>query len=163
MANVVSVADVGELEAAEGAEFFFESKEIGERLAGMKFIGERVDHGNAGVSGHFLEDFLLVDASDDAVDPAIEIARDIGDGLARAERGEACVWSRKTTEPPMLWMPTSKVTRVRSEGFSKISAMNFPVQRGSVTARARFDVGGELKQIARVRGAPFRSGEQIIR
>src|SRR5580704_8634656 len=40
---------------------------------------------------------------------------------------EAWVWSRKTTEPPMLWMPTSKVTRVRRDGFSKMSAMNLPV------------------------------------
>src|SRR5580658_939974 len=87
MADVVSVADVGEFESAKGAEFFFEGEEIGERLAGMKFIREGVDYRNAGVGGHFLKDFLLVDAGDDAVDPAIEIARDVSDRFAGAERG----------------------------------------------------------------------------
>src|ERR1700674_1162005 len=54
---------------------------------------------------------------------------------SRAPReAEAWVWSRNTTEPPMLWMPTSKVTRVRRDGFSKISAMNLP--RSSVAKRA---------------------------
>ena len=39
----------------------------------------------------------------------------------------------------------------------------FSRQRGGVTARASFDFRGELEQIARVRGTPFRSGEQVIR
>jgi len=62
-------------------------KEIGERLAGMKLVGERVDHGDAGVRRHFLEDTLMVNASDDALHPALEVARHVGDGLPRAERG----------------------------------------------------------------------------
>jgi hypothetical protein len=54
VADVVAVSDIRELEAAERTEFFLESKEIGERLAGMKLVGERVDDGNVGVGGHFL-------------------------------------------------------------------------------------------------------------
>ena len=87
MADVVAVADVCELEAAQCAEFLFQGKEIGERLAGMKLVGERVDHGDAGVRRHFLEDTLMVNASDDALHPALEVARHVGDGLPCAERG----------------------------------------------------------------------------
>ena len=39
-------------------------------------------------------------------------------------------------------MPTSKVTRVRSDGFSKISASEFAAQRGVVALGMRFHVGG---------------------
>ena len=52
----------------------------------MEFVGERVNHGNVGVGGHFFEDALVIDASDDALHPTIEIAGDVGDGFARAER-----------------------------------------------------------------------------
>jgi len=100
VADVVAIADVGELQAFERAEFFFESEEIGERLAGMEFVGERVDDGNFRGGRHFVEDALLVNAGDDALDPAFEIAGNIGDGFAFAEA--AWVWSRKTTWPPML-------------------------------------------------------------
>src|SRR2546426_9380689 len=53
----------------------------------MKLVGERVDHGDAGVRRHFLEHTLMVNASDDALHPALEVARHVGDGLPRAERG----------------------------------------------------------------------------
>ena len=49
----------------------------------------------------------------------------------------------------MLWMPTSKVTRVRSDGFSKISASEFAAQRGGVAGRVGLDVRGELQEFAR--------------
>ena len=86
VADIVAVADIGEFESAECAEAFFESEEIGERLTGMKFIRERVDDRDAGIGGHFFEDSLFVNARDDAVNPAVEVARDIGDGFASAER-----------------------------------------------------------------------------
>ena len=49
MADVVAVADVGDFQAAQIAEAFFEREEIGERLAGMVAVGKRVDHRNVGV------------------------------------------------------------------------------------------------------------------
>src|SRR5580765_7738041 len=86
IADIVAIANVGEFETAECAEFFFEGEEIGERLAGMEFIGERVDHRNVGIGGHFFENALVINAGDDALHPAVEIASDIGYGFARAER-----------------------------------------------------------------------------
>jgi len=55
----------------------------------------------------------------------------------------------------------SKVTRVRSEGFSKIKAMNFAVKSGGVADRTGFDCPGELVSSRCARGS-FRSGEEIM-
>ena len=124
MAHVVAVADVGEFQAAQVAEALFEREEIGERLARMKAVGKRVDDGDARVCGELVERFLREHARDDAVHPALEAFRDVGDRLALAK--VVSVWSRKIEVPPRLAIPTSNVTRVRSEGFSKISAKKRP-------------------------------------
>ena len=82
MAHVVAVAHVGELQPAQVAEAFLQREEIGERLAGMKFVRERVDHGNVGVGGEIVERFLREDARHDALHPALEIFRDVANRLA---------------------------------------------------------------------------------
>ena len=48
VADVVAVADVGEVKALDGAEALFEGEEVGDGLAGMLEVGERVDDGNVG-------------------------------------------------------------------------------------------------------------------
>src|SRR5229473_1559186 len=116
--NVVAVADISQLESLQRAEFFLQREIVGERLARMKPVGKRVDHRNVGGGSHFVEYALLVHAGDDAVRAT--------SAMDSRSPSRACVWSRKTTWPPMLWMPTSNVTRVRSDGFSKISARNLP-------------------------------------
>ena len=60
---------------------------VGQRLAGMFLVGERVDDVQArrGV-GESFEPRLRERADDRAGDPALEIARDVGDRLAAAER-----------------------------------------------------------------------------
>ena len=87
MAHVVAVADIGKLEATQSAEALFEREEIRQSLARMKLVGKRVDHRNAGVRGHFLKHPLGVNARDDAVHPALQIARDIGNRFALAQGG----------------------------------------------------------------------------
>ena len=47
VADVVAVTDVGEVEAFEGAEALFEGHEVGDGLAGVLEVGERVDDGDA--------------------------------------------------------------------------------------------------------------------
>src|SRR5258708_12773767 len=80
MANIIAVADVGQLEAAQRAEFFLQGEKIRERLARMEFIGERVNDRNLRVSRHFLQHALFVNARDDAVHPTLEVAPDVGNG-----------------------------------------------------------------------------------
>src|SRR5579859_1906376 len=163
MANVISVADIGELETPKRAESFLESKKIGQRLAGMKFIRESVDVRNCCVGGHFLKYFLFVDASDDAVDPAIEIAGDIGDGFTRAERGGSLGVVEKNDGAAHALDSDVKSDTSAERGFFENQSDKFSGERGSVATGPRLDVGGKLKQVAGVRGAPFRSGEQVSR
>src|SRR5713101_180845 len=163
VANIVAITDVGKFEAAKRAEFFFEGEKIRERLARMKLVGERIDHRNARVGGHFFEDTLLVNASDDAMHPALEVARDIGDGLARAERrGRLCVVKEDDGATHALNADIEGDTRAE-RGLLKNQGDEFSLERGRVADRAGLDIRGELEQFARVRGAPLRSGEEIIR
>src|SRR5580700_4524908 len=163
MANVISIAHVGKFESTKGAESFLESEEIGERLAGMKFVGERVDDRDGGVGGHFFKDLLFVDARNDTVDPAIEIAGDIGDGFAGAERGGGLrVVEENYRTAHALDADVEGDARAEGRLFEN-QGNKFARQRGSVTAGADFDFRGELEQVACVRGTPFGSGEQVIR
>src|SRR5713226_7639226 len=163
VANVVAVAGVGEFKATERAEFFFEREKIGKRLTGMKLVGKRVDYGDAGVGGHFFEDALVVNAGDDAMHPALEVARDIGDGLARAERrGRLCVVQKNDGATHALDPDIESDARAE-RGLLKNQRDEFAVERGGVTDRAGLDIRRKMEQVARVRGAPLRSGEEIIR
>ena len=48
-------------------------------------------------------------------------------------------------------------------GLLKNQGNEFAVERGGVTAWAGLDVRRKMEQFTRMRGAPFRSGEKIIR
>src|SRR6202030_1158535 len=163
VANVVAGAHVCELEATQSAEFLFQCKKIGKRLAGMKFVGKRVDHGDAGVRRHFLEDPLMVNASDYALDPELEVASDIGEGLPRAERGGRLRVVQENDGTTHALDADVEGDPRAERGLLENQRYEFAVERGGVTNRARFDVRRKLEQFTRVRRAPLRSGEEIIR
>ena len=73
------------------AEVLLQGHEVGQRLAGMLEIGERVNDRHPRVGGHLGDGVVCVGAQHDDVDPAFEIPRDVGDGLALAERGVGLV------------------------------------------------------------------------
>ncbi len=85
VADVVAVADVGEVEAAQVAEALFEGHEVGNGLAGMLEVAEGVDDGDARVLRHFCDGLVGVSAQHDDLDPALDVARDVGQGFALAE------------------------------------------------------------------------------
>src|SRR6267378_4298960 len=129
----------------------------------MKFVGEGVDHRNVSVAGHFLEDALLVHARDDTMHPALEVARDVGDGFARAERRRRLrVIQENDGTAHALNSDVEGDARAQRWLFEN-QGDEFSVERGSVAYRTGLDVRRKLEQFARVRGAPFRSGEEIIR
>ncbi len=69
--------------------------------------------------------------------------------LSRAPRRD-CVWSTKNETPPRLLMPASKVSRVRSEGFSKNSTICLPtrvpriIRRTGLHGRCQLQRAGQL-------------------
>src|ERR1700674_1548588 len=129
----------------------------------MKFVGKRVDHGDVRIRGHFFEDALLVHAGNDAMDPALEVARDIGDGFARAERRRRLrVVEEYHRAAHALDADVEGDTRAK-RGLFENERDEFAVQRGGVADRTSLDVRGEMKQFARMRRAPFRSSKEIVR
>jgi hypothetical protein len=86
---------------------------VGERLAGMVEVAEGIDDGYARPLGETIDSALEEDACDEAIDPAVEVAGDILEGLADADGA-----FEKTDPPPICFMASSKVSLVRSDGFS---------------------------------------------
>ncbi len=87
VADVVSVADVGEVKTLRGAEALFEGEEVGDGLAGVFEVGERVDDGDFGAGGHLGDGVVGVGAEDDEAHPALDVVGHIGEALALAEGG----------------------------------------------------------------------------
>ena len=117
VADVVAVADVGEVEALCGAEALFEGEEVGDGLAGVLEVGEGVDDGDLGAGGHLGDGVVGVGAEDDDGHPALDVVGHVGED-SRSPRGD-WVWSTKMALPPRVLMAVSKVRRVRREAFSK--------------------------------------------
>jgi hypothetical protein len=91
MANVVAVADVSQLLPLEAAEFFVEREVVGQRLAGVIALAQCVDYRDRGPLGQLVERALRESAGHDGVDPAIEVARHVADGLALANPSVAVI------------------------------------------------------------------------
>ncbi len=85
VADVVAVADVGEAQALAGTEALFEGEEVGDGLAGMLEVGERVDDGDFGAGGHLGDGVVRVGAEDDDGHPALEVVSHVGERFALAE------------------------------------------------------------------------------
>ena len=81
---VLGVAHEGELQTSQGAELLAQGEHVGDHLSGMELGGKAVPHGNAGVSGKLLNDFLPVTAVLDAVEHASKHASGVPDGLLLA-------------------------------------------------------------------------------
>src|SRR3989454_2908857 len=85
MADVVSVAHIGQLQAFETSEFFTKGEEVSQSLAGVKEVRERVDDRNRGVLGKLLDRGMSERPRHDPVHPALEAPGNVPDGLALAE------------------------------------------------------------------------------
>src|SRR5215475_14466298 len=92
MAHIVAVAHPRQLEPAEVDAALPEREEVCHGLARMLVIAESVDHRHGGMLGQLHQGAMSEDPRRDAVDPAGEVPRHVGDRLAFAHadllRGE---------------------------------------------------------------------------
>ncbi len=91
MGHVVAVANVGQADFLQIAEPLQQGEVVGQRLAGMFQIAERVDHRNAGVLGHSFDCAVRVGAQHDGIDPAFHVVRDVAQLFARVETAGSLV------------------------------------------------------------------------
>src|SRR6266851_1051884 len=163
VADVVAVADVSELEAAQSAKFFFQGEEIRQRLARMKPVGKGVDHRDAGGRGHFFKDALVVNARDDALHPAFEVPRNIGDGLASAERrGSLCMVEEHDRAAHALNADIEGDARAQRRLLEN-EGDEFALEGRSVTARTGLNIRREMEQFARMRASNDEGRQQAQR
>ena len=71
---------------SQSAEAFLDGLHVGQRLAGMIQVAQRVDHRHVRPLRQFLDRRLREDPRHDALRPAVQIAGDILDRLALADR-----------------------------------------------------------------------------
>ena len=85
-AHVVAVADVGERDLLQSPKLFLQSEVVGQRLAGMLQVAERVDHRDARVLRHPFDRLVGEGAQHDGVHPALDVVRHVAQEF-RARRG----------------------------------------------------------------------------
>ena len=127
----------------------------------MKFVRQGVDDGNSNVLRHFVEHTLLVNARDDALHPALQVARHVGDGFALAEPRLRVI--QKDHEAAHALNADFEGDARAQRRLLKNQRDMLAAKRGSILRGTRLDVGGALQQIARIGGAPFGPGEQVFR
>ncbi len=71
MNHVIAVADESDLQTFELALMLDQGLAIGEHLARMVAIGERVDHRHRGIFGHLFDDLVAKGAHRDQIEPAV--------------------------------------------------------------------------------------------
>ena len=86
----------------------------------MGVVGQAVDYGTRGVRGQLDGRLMAVGADDDHVGVLAQHAAEIGDALAPSEPD---VSAQEQRVPPRWTMLALKLTRVRSDGFSKTRAI----------------------------------------
>ncbi len=91
MRHVVSVSDIGETDFLQVAEPLQQGEIVGQRLAGMFEIAERVDHRHAGVLGHSFDRAVRVCTQHDGVDPSLHIVCDVAELFARIQPARGLV------------------------------------------------------------------------
>ena len=138
--HVVAVADIGKLQPAQPPEMFLQREHVGQRLAGMIEIAQRVDHRKARPARQFVYRLL---AKVRATMASVQRARLRATSLSgsRSPIMPICV----TQSPPSCLMASSNVMRVRSEGFSNSRADVAALQRGGETLARLFYLLGKVQ------------------
>src|SRR5882762_65321 len=74
-----------------------QSEEVGERLAWMFKVAERIDDWNIGVRGHLFHGGVAEGAQHDQIDPALEVVVDVAERFAGVEAAGGLVDKKSGT------------------------------------------------------------------
>ena len=143
MADVVAVADISEVEPSNAAKVLIESHEIGQRLAGMLEVGERVDDRHARVGGHLGDGVVRVGAQHDHIDPALDVARHVGNGFALAQ-GRTGLIDEDRVAAHGVDAGLEAEARAQA-GLLEHQHHLFGVERAAILARIALDIVAQLE------------------
>ena len=118
----------------------------------MLEVGERVDDGDARVGGHLGDGVVGVGAQHDDIDPALDVAGDVGDGLALAQ-GRVGLIDEDGVAAHGVDAGLKAEARAQA-GLLKHEHHLLGVEGVAILARIALDVVAELED-----GADFGAGE----
>ncbi len=136
-----AIAHECQLQAARRAEVFADGLHVGQRLAGMEPVAERVDHGNARPAGQIIDRLLLEGPRYNSTHPAVEIAGHI---LKRFPHADAAL-IQYGEAAELLDRQFERHPRAQ-RGLLKEQCDGFTRQRRPVFARRILHVGREIEQ-----------------
>src|SRR5215471_1127707 len=142
MRHVVAIADVCNVDLAEVAEFLLQGEVVGERLARMFDVAERVDDRNARVLRHLDDSRVLVGAEHHGVNPALDVAGNIAHRFAFVEPRARLVHEKR------------RAAKAGHAGFKRQAG----AQRGFLEKQHQLFAG---QRAAEVRGAGFDHARQL--
>ena len=159
VADVVAVADVGEVEAAQTAEALFEGHEVGDGLAGMLEIAEGVDDGHAGVLRHFGDGVVRVGAQDDDLDTSARRCGRCRRGI-RARRGATGSGRRRARAAEGVHGGLKGEPRAQ-RGLLEEHDHLLRVEGPAIGRGVGLDVVGELEDAGQLRGGEVGDGAEV--
>ena len=158
--DVVAVAHVGDLEALEAAEALAKGQQVGQRLARVVVVGERVDHGHRGRLGHLLHVALRERPDDDRGAVGGHDARRVGDRLAAAElQLVRAQHDRQGAEPVDRGL--DRYTRARGR-LREVTRDGLARQRVEPAPRVRLHLGRERQERLEPAGREVRDAEEVV-
>ena len=142
MRHVVAIADESDFAPFQLAEMFAKRLRVAQRLAGVVEVAQGVDHRHRRPCSQPLDGALFEDAGDDAIHPAVEVARDILERLADADRPI----DEERIAAQLLDRQLERQPRAQ-RGFFKQQGDGLPIERAGIIARRLLDLGGEIEEV----------------
>ena len=158
--DVVAVADVGHGDVLELAEVLLQREQVGERLARMVVIGQRVDHRHRRRGGDRFDVRLRERADDDRRAVGGQDARRVGDRLAAAEL-ELVGAQHDRHRPEPVDGRLDRDARARRR-LGEVARDRLAAQRLVPAARPPLHRGGELEQLLELTRAQVGDAQQVL-
>jgi hypothetical protein len=163
--DVVAVADEGDRPAAQRPEVLAQRETVGERLARMLVVAERVhDVEPRRRGGELGEHALGIGPDHHGGDPALEVARDVGHRLARAERFVGA--QRQHVAAELVYRDLERRSRPQRRLFEQHRdvAPGQLARRRRVAAEAAvgLDLRGEVEAALELRRLEAEDGQEVL-
>ena len=160
VADVVAVADVGQLEAGQGALVLAQGLEVGHGLAGVGQVGQGVDDRDPAAGGEVDGDLVAEGPDHDPVDPALEVLADVVGAFAAAHLdvggGEVDGLAAELEHARFEGHPRAQGGLLEDHGQDLV------LERLAVLVRVLLDLVGEVEHLAEFVNAQVPDRQEIF-
>ena len=158
--DVVAVAQVGEAKAPERAEVLLEGQQVGERLAGVVAVGERVDDRDRCGGGEPADVVVGVGADDEGAGVAADDSGGVLDGLASAEL--ELVGSDDLRDAAEVADGGAEGEPGAGRRLGEVGDDRVAVEELGVAVRVGADLLADLEQLLEIVGAQVGDAQEVL-